>query len=117
MTTPSFPAVPAVRTPNGLVRADLNAANRTCGCGTPATTIVYIQRIRGRNGNRTSNTSRIPLCARHEAAHAAQQRRRHDAIAAAWNAADAAIRAARADVRAAMNRPAITFTVVTADAA
>lgn len=83
-----------------------------CGCGEPAVTVLIIGRVRGRNGARTSRSSRIPLCARHEAAHVAQARRRAAAIAAAWQRENDRLVAARRAYRAALARPLLTFTVV-----
>lgn len=66
------------------VRSDLNAGNRVCGCGEPAACIHYIATFRVKNGRRQRDTNRVPLCARHSAAHNRQAARRRAAIAATW---------------------------------
>lgn len=108
-----FPLTGVARTADGLVRADQRtAAEKTCGCGKPAVIAVYIQRVKGRGGARTICTSRIPLCREHNAAHKAQAKRRNAAIAQASLGRDAEIRRARAELRAQLSRPILTFTVV-----
>jgi hypothetical protein len=66
-----------VRTTNGLMRADVNAGNRVCGCGQPASAVLYIPRRRG-------PSSRVPLCPVHLAAHDRQVRARAAAIFRSW---------------------------------
>jgi hypothetical protein len=65
-------------------RSDLNADNRACGCGEPAAFIYYLATYRVKNGKRQRNTNRVPLCARHSAAHSAQAARRRAAIMRTW---------------------------------
>jgi hypothetical protein len=68
---------------NGM-RADLNADSRTCGCGEPARFIHYLATFRIKNGRKQRDRRRVPLCARHSAAHDAQAARRRAAIARTW---------------------------------
>lgn len=65
-------------------RADLNANNRTCGCGEIARYVYYLASFRIKNGRTQRDTHRVPLCARHSAAHDAQFARRRAAILATW---------------------------------
>jgi hypothetical protein len=65
-----------------MMRPDLNAGNRVCGCGTPAGAtgaVLYVPRRHGQS-------NRVPLCARHLAAHDRQVRARAAAIARQWGA-------------------------------
>ena len=71
---------------NGM-RSDLNAGNRVCGCGKAAACVYYLATFRVKNGRRQRDTRRVPLCARHSAAHDAQAARRRAAIARTWQSA------------------------------
>lgn len=68
---------------NGM-RSDLNAGSRTCGCGEPARFVYYLATFRVKNGRKQRDTNRVPLCARHSAAHDSQAKRRRAAIARTW---------------------------------
>ena len=85
MSRPDFPIPGTVRTPNGLMRADVRTvAERTCGCGQPMAVALYTATFRVKNGRKDRRTRRIPLCAEHDAASRAQAQRRRAAIARAW---------------------------------
>lgn len=68
---------------NGM-RTDVNAGNRTCGCGEHAAYVYYLATFRVKNGRRQRDTRRVPLCARHSEAHNAQAARRRAVIARTW---------------------------------
>jgi hypothetical protein len=75
--TSGFLVPGTVRTSQGLMRADVNAGNRVCGCGQTASAVLYVPRRHGLS-------NRVPLCPRHLAAHDRQVRARAEAIWRWW---------------------------------
>jgi hypothetical protein len=85
---------------------------RRCGCGRPASCLIYVAPKRHAWRTRLRGGRFVPLCGYHEKARDEQARRRREAVGRAWEAEAAEALRRELAAREAANRPVLTFRLV-----